>query len=163
CVQSSGERLPACLRNAWNFARERQFAEANPAQGELAQISARPAATLATVPQANLEFRRLLFLSDFRCGCHEWSLSLLPEWHSHVLQQGQTLCVRFGRRRNAHIHAFQLFCSRSRGRSIALLTQAYNFRGRRTTSGKRRESRGREAAPHSSAGRGTRTSGRRAA
>src|SRR5829696_2468907 len=56
--------LPAALRHAGDVAFQRQLAEAQAAQRELAQIGARAAAALAAVAQPDLELRRLDFFGD---------------------------------------------------------------------------------------------------
>src|ERR1700674_333210 len=63
-------QLPAALGHAGHVALQRQLAEAQPAQPELAQVRARPAAQVAAVAQTNLEFRRLVLFRDFCCGGH---------------------------------------------------------------------------------------------
>src|SRR5687768_16716946 len=67
--------LPGALRHAGDIALERQLAEAEPAQIELAHVGAGPAAQVAAVPVANLVLERLGFLGDLRCRCH---ISLYP-------------------------------------------------------------------------------------
>src|SRR5580765_8111322 len=62
--------LPGALRHAGDVALERQLAEAQAAQRELPHVSARTAAQVAAVAQANLEFRLLLFFGDLRCCSH---------------------------------------------------------------------------------------------
>src|SRR3982750_4281775 len=56
---------PRTLRHARDVAVERQLAEAEAAQGELAHVGARTAAPVAAIPQPDLELRRLVFLRDF--------------------------------------------------------------------------------------------------
>src|SRR5256885_6679115 len=51
--------LPASLRHSWNLAVQRQLAEAQPANAELAQERARTSAAPAAVAVAALELRRL--------------------------------------------------------------------------------------------------------
>src|SRR5262245_35105273 len=66
-------KLPAALRHARNVALQRQLPEAEAAKRELADVCARPAAQVAAVPQADLVFRRFLFLRDLRCCGHSLS------------------------------------------------------------------------------------------
>src|SRR6478672_13130315 len=63
--------LPAALRHAGDVAFQREFAEAQTAQRELAHVGARTAAQVAAVAQPNLVLRLLLFLGDFRGRCHK--------------------------------------------------------------------------------------------
>jgi hypothetical protein len=71
-------RLPASFRDARDLARERQLPETDAAQIELAQISAGPAATEATVAVAARQLRlalgfrlsQSLVSRDFRGSCH---------------------------------------------------------------------------------------------
>src|SRR5918999_2891856 len=60
-------RLPATLCHASHVALQRQLAEAEPAQRELAHVGSRPSAQMAAVPQADLVFRRLVFFGNL-CG-----------------------------------------------------------------------------------------------
>src|ERR1051326_7870302 len=55
---------PTTLRHTRDVALERQLAEAQAAQRELSHIGAGAPALTAAVPQADLEFRRLLFFRD---------------------------------------------------------------------------------------------------
>src|SRR5580765_5789211 len=68
-IGSSG-LLPAALGDARDVAFERELAEAQAAQREFAHVGARAAAQAAAVPQADLEFRRLLFFRDLCSGGH---------------------------------------------------------------------------------------------
>jgi hypothetical protein len=54
--------LPGRLQHAWNFATQRQSAEAQAADAELAQVRARASAQLATVVLARGELRLLVRL-----------------------------------------------------------------------------------------------------
>src|SRR6187397_1256042 len=67
--------LPAALGHARDVAVERKLPEAQAAQRKLPHVGARPATQVAAVPQANLEFRLLLFFRDLRSRCHLWSLN----------------------------------------------------------------------------------------
>ena len=62
CLLVLTEQLPGRLRNAWNLALQRQTAETQAAQTELAQIGARPPANLAAVVLARRKFRLLASL-----------------------------------------------------------------------------------------------------
>jgi hypothetical protein len=54
--------LPGRLQHAWNFATQRQSAEAQAADAELAQVRARAPAQLATIVLARGELRLLVRL-----------------------------------------------------------------------------------------------------
>src|SRR5437899_9857978 len=58
--------LPARLRDARDFAGERQLAEANPAQREAANERARPSADLAAIVRLHFVARRTLRFDDER-------------------------------------------------------------------------------------------------
>src|SRR5205085_10444175 len=62
--------LPAGLDDARQVARERHQPEADAAEAELAQVSARTAAALATVAVTHRELRLLQGLGDFGGGGH---------------------------------------------------------------------------------------------
>src|SRR5918996_1186351 len=53
-------RSAPSLRHAGHVALQRQLAEAEPAQRELAHVGSRPSAKMAAVPQTDLVFRRLV-------------------------------------------------------------------------------------------------------
>src|SRR5579862_788558 len=62
---------PTALDNAWNLAAQRQLAEAQAAQRELAHIRARTAALAAPVAMPNRVLRRLVEVLDgFCCRRH---------------------------------------------------------------------------------------------
>jgi hypothetical protein len=61
--------LPRRLRNPWNFALQRELAEAQAANAELAQKCARPSAQLAAVVLARGELGLLRVLNSFCCSC----------------------------------------------------------------------------------------------
>src|SRR5262245_3050437 len=71
-----GIRLPAALSDAGHVAGQRQLAEAQAAQRELAHVGARPAAAAAAVALAHAVLQRLLLSSLFRGGGHA-SISLV--------------------------------------------------------------------------------------
>src|SRR6478672_4794930 len=58
--------LPARLRDAGDLTLERQLAEANAAQREVADVASRPAAQLAAVAMLDLVLRRTVPLDDHR-------------------------------------------------------------------------------------------------
>jgi hypothetical protein len=58
-------RLPARFGHSWDLPVERQLAEANAADAELAKISARPAATFAAIVAPHSEFWSSVRLNDF--------------------------------------------------------------------------------------------------
>src|SRR5215469_14462183 len=64
------KELPTGFHDAGNFSLERYAAKTDTAHLELANIGARAATHAATVALANLEFRFLQFLDDFRGTCH---------------------------------------------------------------------------------------------
>src|SRR5256885_2268066 len=68
--QLSASGLPAALGDACDVALERELAEAQAAQRELAHVGARTAAQAAAVAQPDLVLRLLLFLGDLCCRCH---------------------------------------------------------------------------------------------
>src|SRR5258708_3593520 len=113
--------LPARLDHAGHFTIQRQLPEAQPANSELAQERARTAAAPATVPVAALELR-LLFLfvcklvrirslavfGDLGGCCHSeilFLLLLLPERHSHLLEQRHAFGVRPGSGGYGYVHS----------------------------------------------------------
>ena len=63
--------LPARLDDAGNLALERQRAEAQAANAELAQETARPSAKLAPVVLAAAELRLPRVFHPFCSGCHK--------------------------------------------------------------------------------------------
>src|SRR5262245_2640773 len=67
----AGSQLPAARRHAGDVSLERQLAEAEPAQRELAEEAARAAAALAAVAQPDLELRRLGFFGDLGGSGHK--------------------------------------------------------------------------------------------
>src|ERR1043165_5812739 len=69
--------LPAALGDAGDVAFERELAETQAAQRELAHVGARAAAQAAAVAQPNLVFRRLQFLRTLCCRCHTSSSARL--------------------------------------------------------------------------------------
>src|SRR5262249_37458097 len=114
--------LPRRLDYAGHFARERQLAETDPAQLELAKETAGASAAEApvTMPAAELCFLcgfRLseLFVScDFRGGGHVSFFkapanALLVKRHPEMLQQRETFCVGLGAGRDANIHSLHFF------------------------------------------------------
>jgi hypothetical protein len=62
--------LPTGFNDARDFAPERQLAEAQAAEAELAQIRARPAANLAAIVLAAGKFRLAGVFNSFRSSCH---------------------------------------------------------------------------------------------
>jgi hypothetical protein len=62
--------LPASFRHAWNFALERQAAEADAAHFKFSDKSARPATNAATVALAVLELQLLPQLRHLTCSSH---------------------------------------------------------------------------------------------
>src|SRR5262245_24381231 len=62
--------LPTPLDDAGDLAAQRQLAEAEPAERELAQVSARSAALAAPVPAPDAELRSLLVLHTLRGRRH---------------------------------------------------------------------------------------------
>src|SRR5688572_5220333 len=64
--------LPATLRHPCDVALERQLAEAEAAESELAQVGTRPAASLAAVAEPDLVLRDLGFLGDLRSRGHDY-------------------------------------------------------------------------------------------
>jgi hypothetical protein len=62
--------LPARLGDAWNFACEREPAEADPTQREAADERARPAAQLTAIMLLGFEPRRALRFDDQRFFGH---------------------------------------------------------------------------------------------
>src|SRR5512135_933421 len=75
CANSSGcgrsdSRSPTALDDPGDVPLERQLAEAQPAQRELADVAAGAAAQPAAVPQADLVLRRLQFLDFLRGRGH---------------------------------------------------------------------------------------------
>jgi len=62
--------LPGRLCNAWNLALQRQRAEAQAAEAELAQIRPRTSANLAAVMLPGRKLGFLVRLGDTRCPCH---------------------------------------------------------------------------------------------
>src|SRR5581483_5333764 len=60
-------QLPAALGHAGHVSLERELAEAQAAQRELAHVGARAPAQVAAVAKTDLVLRRLLFLRDL-CG-----------------------------------------------------------------------------------------------
>src|SRR2546422_10121284 len=81
--------LPACLDHAGDLAVERELAKTQAAKVEFAQISARPAATPATIavtaPQlgnlGQLGLQHPLILGDLGGCCHSSCFSLLSGRH----------------------------------------------------------------------------------
>ena len=71
------ETLPARLDDAGNFSLERQRAEAQTANAELAQETARPPAELAPVVLAAAELRLPRVFHPFCSGCHKSSNPLM--------------------------------------------------------------------------------------
>src|SRR5690348_7175433 len=67
-------RLPACLSDAGDHARERQLPEADPAQSELPQVGTRAAAALAAVMLPHRELRLPLALLDHGLTSHRRTL-----------------------------------------------------------------------------------------
>src|SRR5688500_5422753 len=62
--------LPAALRHTGDIALQRKLAEAEAAQRELAQVRPRTAAQVASIAEADLVFRRLVFFRDLCCRGH---------------------------------------------------------------------------------------------
>src|ERR1700760_4266362 len=119
--------LPTRFHNARNLALERQTAEAQTADAELAQVCARTAAQLAPVVLTGLELRlagvfdalcsssHISFLPSKACcllGPKPWTLKpclcSLAERHAEVLQQRACAIVVLGRRNDRHVHALRL-------------------------------------------------------
>src|SRR5205814_2189270 len=75
--------------------RERQLPEANSAELELSQKTARPATALAAAVIANGEFFLFRFFSNGRRSSHSisYSKSLLPERHSQLFEKLPCLVV----------------------------------------------------------------------
>jgi hypothetical protein len=67
--------LPGRLHDPGNLTLERQAAEAQTAQAEFPQESARPSADGATVPVLGRELGFFVRLGDFRCSCHLFLVS----------------------------------------------------------------------------------------
>src|SRR5580700_325267 len=109
---------PARLRDAGDFPVQRQLAEAQPANAELAQKRARPAAAPAAVAVLRvMQARRLggarLFqfqiFGSLGGGGHVSLLSpLLPERHAELLQQRHTFRVGARRSGDGDIHPLGL-------------------------------------------------------
>ena len=169
--------LPTRLDHARNFAGQRELPETDPAQIELAQKPARPAAAETAVAMPDWPASDVLFafwpcelssLAIFAVVAIQFSLSslLLPERHAHVLQQRQTLGVGLGRGGDGNIHALDLFhfVVVDLGKNQLILDAqrviAAPVERLATT---RRGNRARAAAPRSSADPEIRTCGRRAA
>src|SRR5215203_5898956 len=86
--------LPAALHDAGHVPFEGQLAEAQTAQGELAQEGPRPAAPLAAVAVPDGELELLLFLGDFCGGGHVYVLRLVgAERHADQGQQAPGLFI----------------------------------------------------------------------
>src|SRR5437899_10226986 len=62
---------PTTLGHSRDVAFQRQLAEAQAAQRELAHVGPRPSAQMAPVAQANLVFRRFVLFRDLRCCGHD--------------------------------------------------------------------------------------------
>src|SRR5271166_4446403 len=112
-------KLPRRLRNAGNFPLERQAAEAQTAEAELAQIGPRTSANVAAVVRARGELGFLVRLGDLACCSHRFlysgprplfKLVLLghAEGHSHMLQQRPRLVVITRRGHNRDVHSLHL-------------------------------------------------------
>src|SRR5262245_7251830 len=99
-----GHDSPARLDDARDLTRERQLAETDAAQAEIAQVPPRPPAAMATGVRAHLELRRPLPLLDDRLLGHPFSLPL-AEGHAHEPQQLAPLLVGPGTRDDRHVHA----------------------------------------------------------
>ena len=69
-------RSPAGFHDAWNLALQRKRTEAQTAYSELSQEGTRPAAELAPIVLAGLEFRLLCIFHTFCGRCHNLFLSL---------------------------------------------------------------------------------------
>src|SRR5438477_9245124 len=67
---SAVEGSPTALRHARDVAFERELAETEATERELAHVGARAAAQAAAVAQPDLELRALGFLRDLRCRGH---------------------------------------------------------------------------------------------
>jgi hypothetical protein len=74
------EALPTRLHDAGNLALQRQRAEAQTADAELAQVSAWTAAYLATVVLAGLEFRLACVFHSLCCCCHRFASCLFENF-----------------------------------------------------------------------------------
>src|SRR5215467_5111163 len=101
--------LPAGLDHARHLALEGELPEAEPAELELSEVAARPAAQLAAAVDARLELGRLLQplrFHDERGLRH--ALRLPPEGDAEVRQQRLGLLVGSGRGDHDHVHAAHL-------------------------------------------------------
>src|ERR1051326_8831151 len=98
--------LPARLHDAGDLALERELAEAETAELELAEISARPSAQLAARIPARAEFRGTLRLCDQRRFRHG-SLRL-PERHAEMREERLGVLVRSRRRHDVDVHTAYL-------------------------------------------------------
>ena len=74
-MRPKARNLPGRLRNAWNFATQRQTAEAQATYSELAEKCARAAADLAAVVFARRKFRLACVLYSLCCRSHEFLFS----------------------------------------------------------------------------------------
>src|SRR4051812_5453880 len=83
--------LPTGLGHAGDVPAEREVAEADAAELELAEESARPPAHLAAVALPGRKLRLPLSLDDHRGLCHV--LSLLAERHAQLAQKHAGLLV----------------------------------------------------------------------
>src|SRR6266545_6887566 len=100
--------LPTGLGHARHLALEGELPEAEPAELELPEKAARPAAQLAAAVDARLELRRLLQplrLHDERSLRHTLGL---PEGDAEVREQRLSLLVGPGRGDDDHVHAAHL-------------------------------------------------------
>src|SRR5208283_496135 len=97
---------PTGLDHSGDLAIQGELAEAQAANAELAQVSARPAAAPTAVAVLAVEpgglslygLLQLSILGDFRgCSHRSSSFRLLPERHPHVAQQSQPFGVGRGR------------------------------------------------------------------
>src|SRR5512143_1645440 len=88
---------PRRLRHARDVAPEREVPEADPAEAELPEIGARPAAALAAVALAGLEFQLRIRLDDCSATSHRCALSLSPERHAELPEEHASPVVRAGR------------------------------------------------------------------
>jgi hypothetical protein len=98
--------LPGCLDNAGHFTLQSQFTEADTAQTEAADISARASATLTAVTHLNgIAPTEFTILHAF---LRHTLLRFLPaERHTKHLQQSTRVLIGFGRGHNRDLHTAQ--------------------------------------------------------
>src|SRR5574338_1245521 len=97
--------LPARLLDARQLPLQGELTEADPAQREVPDVRARPAAELAAVLRARRVLLRLAVgPDDHRCLRHALC-PILRERHAHHLEQPLALFVRLCRRDDVHLHA----------------------------------------------------------